>query len=296
MSYRLESTAFELWDSGLEAHQVLVLMALASRADDDGTRSRPGMDELCERARCSSGTVKRALAALERRGFISVEHRNRGGNRYLLHVADWPALCRKGDHADPLILEGKGISVAEKEITPNQKEISLIAKQITVIPDSSQDSSQDSNQTLVRASAPPKHPGIVSIDPAKKRVWSVPFFEIEGRWPTPAEMHLADEKMRGCTHTGTPEEWAKAFAKARGKGIAAWVSYAATCIATNTLSQPSPTSGLTPSEIQRDAIAERQAREMREPLHSVAPARRQQSYVPQDVLDRTRAALQRRRA
>lgn len=69
MSHR--ATGWVLYDAPVkDATQVLILWALADRANDDGTAAWPAQQWIADRARCSTRTVRRHLADLEEQGII----------------------------------------------------------------------------------------------------------------------------------------------------------------------------------------------------------------------------------
>ena len=62
----------------LKARDKLVLLALCERADDDGGNAWPSVATLARYAECSTRTVQRVLAALERDGWIRVTQESTG--------------------------------------------------------------------------------------------------------------------------------------------------------------------------------------------------------------------------
>ncbi len=69
---------------------VLVLIALADEADDDGTGGHPSLRRIAQRARVSVNTAKSHIRLLEEDGVISVDRPEKQGrghfNRYVLHL------------------------------------------------------------------------------------------------------------------------------------------------------------------------------------------------------------------
>lgn len=61
--------------------QVIILIALADRATDDGTGAWPSANWIADRARCSTRTVRRHLASMENAGVI-----RRGDQRSVAHL------------------------------------------------------------------------------------------------------------------------------------------------------------------------------------------------------------------
>lgn len=61
--------------------QIVILIALADRSHDDGTCAWPAQQWLADRARCSTRTVRRHLAALEECGLI-----RRGDQEFVSHL------------------------------------------------------------------------------------------------------------------------------------------------------------------------------------------------------------------
>lgn len=94
--------------------QVLLLIALADRASDDGTGSWPSAAWLAERARCSVRTVRRHMIELEQAGII-----RRGDQRSVQHL--------RGDRR-PVVWDlamevestSRGDIVAPREVTAGQ--------------------------------------------------------------------------------------------------------------------------------------------------------------------------------
>ena len=64
-----------------DATALLVLIALADRASEDGTAAFPSQEWIAQRARCSVRTVRRKLADLEDAGII-----RKGDPRYVQHI------------------------------------------------------------------------------------------------------------------------------------------------------------------------------------------------------------------
>ena len=64
-----------------DATALLVLYALADRANDDGTAAFPSQDWIAQRARCSVRTVRRKLKDLETEGIIQ-----KGDPRFVEHI------------------------------------------------------------------------------------------------------------------------------------------------------------------------------------------------------------------
>lgn len=94
--------------------QVLLLISLAAKADDDGTRSWPSAAWLAERARCSVRSVRRHMAELEQAGVI-----RRGDQSSVQHL--------RGDRRPvvwDLAMEAestpRGDIVAPRQVTPGQ--------------------------------------------------------------------------------------------------------------------------------------------------------------------------------
>jgi len=91
-----------------DAGQLLVLIALAERADDDGRNAWPGKAWLAQRARCSTRTVQRHLTALRAQNLIEdgdqrlVEHfrADRRPTVYNL-VMDGRSPLGRGDNLSP---------------------------------------------------------------------------------------------------------------------------------------------------------------------------------------------------
>lgn len=70
-------------DAPVESHKdLVVLYALADRADDTGRAAWPSQEWIAHRARCSDRTVRRALSGLEERGII-----RRGDQRLTEHLS-----------------------------------------------------------------------------------------------------------------------------------------------------------------------------------------------------------------
>jgi hypothetical protein len=82
--------------------QLLVLIALAERADDQGRNAWPGKAWLAERARCSTRTVQRHLQALRARALIE-----EGDQRLVDHIRPdrrptvYDLVMTRGDNASP---------------------------------------------------------------------------------------------------------------------------------------------------------------------------------------------------
>lgn len=79
MSWRLSADALEF--SPYEGRTLLVLIALASWADDDGSHIYPRIETLAKRARCSVRQAQRALRQMEGDGVLVVVRK--GGGRSL---------------------------------------------------------------------------------------------------------------------------------------------------------------------------------------------------------------------
>ena len=83
MSFRLVDRVLK--ESGAANADRLVLLALASFANDDGTGARPGVERICEHAHLSLTAVRDALARLVESGRI-IEQRGPGRTRTWLIV------------------------------------------------------------------------------------------------------------------------------------------------------------------------------------------------------------------
>lgn len=73
--------AMAFFDKRLSAMQVQVLGALAYHTDRNGW-CFPGVQTLADRVGCSHSAVSKAIAALERLGYVEVLRNKRKGNRY----------------------------------------------------------------------------------------------------------------------------------------------------------------------------------------------------------------------
>lgn len=79
MSLRLQQL---VWRASIPKSSKMLLLALADRADDNGTRCFPSRADLAKRTMDSERTVTRRLADLESAGLIEcVEYRNGGRNK-----------------------------------------------------------------------------------------------------------------------------------------------------------------------------------------------------------------------
>ena len=77
----------EVWDSGPEdRNQLLVLLALADHADDHG-RCWPSISRLARKARMSERTVQRAVRSMQSDGWLTIceQAGQRGANLYIIH-------------------------------------------------------------------------------------------------------------------------------------------------------------------------------------------------------------------
>ena len=64
-----------------DATSLLILYALADRANDDGTAAWPSQEWLAKRARCTTRTIRRKLTQLEEEGLIQ-----KGNPKFVEHI------------------------------------------------------------------------------------------------------------------------------------------------------------------------------------------------------------------
>lgn len=93
-----------VWDnSQAEGSELLVLLAIADSADDDGTNAWPAISTVAKRARISERSAQRAIKRLAESGELSVETQAGGNestradrrpNRYTIHI-------ERGDRLTP---------------------------------------------------------------------------------------------------------------------------------------------------------------------------------------------------
>ena len=104
--------------------ELLVLLAVADSAEDDGTNAWPSVATLAAKVRMSDRTVQRHLHALERTGQITVERQvggtpgwrsDRRPNRYAVVMKDPP----RGDNLSPgdNLTPGTGCQMARDGVT-----------------------------------------------------------------------------------------------------------------------------------------------------------------------------------
>lgn len=88
MSFKLTAVA---WNVGVDkSTDRLVLLALASKADDNGRNCFPSVDGICAMTLMNRKTVFAAIARLADRGLLSVRKRDcTNSNEYVLHVDRW---------------------------------------------------------------------------------------------------------------------------------------------------------------------------------------------------------------
>ena len=88
MSFKLTAVA---WNVGVDkSTDRLVLLALASKADDNGRNCFPSVDGICAMTLMNRKTVFAAIARLADRGLLSVRKRAcTNSNEYVLHVDRW---------------------------------------------------------------------------------------------------------------------------------------------------------------------------------------------------------------
>lgn len=89
-------------------------MALARRANDDGSSCYPSVEQLAEDARAKRSTVQRSIPILEREGMLTVLHRGGRGrgdfSKYQLH----PSAIKKGRNGNPFGEREKGSNEEKK--------------------------------------------------------------------------------------------------------------------------------------------------------------------------------------
>ena len=88
MSFKLTAVA---WNVGVDkSTDRLVLLALASKADDNGRNCFPSVDGICAMTLMNRKTVFAAIARLADRGLLSVRKRAcTNSNEYVLHIDRW---------------------------------------------------------------------------------------------------------------------------------------------------------------------------------------------------------------
>lgn len=88
MSFKLTAVA---WNVGVDkSMDRLVLLALASKADDNGRNCFPSVDGICAMTLMNRKTVFTAIARLADRGLLSVRKRGcTNSNEYVLHIDRW---------------------------------------------------------------------------------------------------------------------------------------------------------------------------------------------------------------
>jgi len=92
MSVKLMS---QVWDLDLPPGEKLVLLALADQANDEGRQCWPSVDTIGRRSGQGERTVRRALATLEDKGFLTRQHRDGTSTQYHVHP------CHNGTPANP---------------------------------------------------------------------------------------------------------------------------------------------------------------------------------------------------
>lgn len=96
----------DVWKSTIEdATRVAVLLVLANYADDEGGNCFPGTERIARMTRFSKSTVKRALAGLEKQGWITIVDRGLGKGNLSSYEIDVAKLKRC--QADPFFYPRK---------------------------------------------------------------------------------------------------------------------------------------------------------------------------------------------